>query len=192
MGAGWARRSDSIATARDARGTSGLDPTSGADNTSTLQSPSHTFQSASSYTVTLSATNASGTASSSTTVTVSAGGATTCTADAGTLCLSGGRFRLTAVWEKTDVSSGPAPAVPLTSDSGYFWFFDPSNIEMVAKVLGACAVNGHYWVFSAGLTNVKVTVTVLDTSNGISEQYVNPQGSAFAPIQDTSAFATCP
>ena len=66
------------------------------------------------------------------------------------------------------------------------------DIEMVTKVLGACGINGNYWVFSAGLTNVKVTLTVLDTSNGISEQYVNPLGSAFAPLQDTSAFATCP
>jgi PKD repeat protein len=168
------------------------DPSSGGDDTSTLKNPSHTFQTAGSYTVTLSATNASGTASSTTTVTVSAGGATTCTVDAGTLCLSAGRFRLTAVWEKTDGSTGSATAVPLTSDSGYFWFFDPTNIEMVTKVLGACGINGNYWVFSAGLTNVKVTLTVLDTSNGVSEQYVNPLGSAFEPIQDTSAFATCP
>jgi PKD repeat protein len=168
------------------------DPSSGGDNTSTLQSPSHTFQATGSYTVTLTATNAAGNTTSSTTITVSAGGATTCTADAETLCLSAGRFRLTAVWEKTDGTTGSATAVPLTSDSGYYWFFDPTNIEMVTKVLGACGINAKYWVFSAGLTNVKVTLTVLDTSNGISEQYVNPLGSAFEPIQDTSAFATCP
>ena len=28
--------------------------------------------------------------------------------------------------------------VPLTSDSGYFWFFDADNIELVVKVLDAC------------------------------------------------------
>ncbi len=168
------------------------DPASGSDNTSTLRNPTHTFQAAGTYTVMVSATNASGTASSTTTVAVSAGGATTCVVDAGTLCLNDGRFRLTAVWQKTDGSSGPGKAVSLTSDSGYFWFFDQTNIEMVTKVLNACAVDGNYWVFTAGLTNVKVTVTVLDTSNGISEQYVNPLGTAFQPIQDTSAFATCP
>jgi hypothetical protein len=31
--------------------------------------------------------------------------------------------------------SAPATAVPPTSDTGYFWFFDPSNIELVVKVL---------------------------------------------------------
>ena len=63
---------------------------------------------------------------------------------------------------------------------------------MVTKVLGACAVNGNYWVFAAGLTNVQVTVLVLDTSNGVTETYINPQGTAFAPIQDTAAFPSCP
>lgn len=168
------------------------DPASGAANTSTSRNPTHVFSSAGTYTVMLSTTNAAGTASMSQTVTVSAGGATTCTPDTTTMCLSANRFQVTAVWQKTDGSSGSGTAVPLTTDSGYFWFFDPTNIEMVTKVLGACAVNGNYWVFAAGLTNVQVTMTVLDTSNGITETYINPQGTAFAPIQDTSAFGTCP
>ena len=126
------------------------------------------------------------------TVVVAAGGATTCVTDTSTMCLSNGRFQVTAVWQKTDGTSGPGTAVPLTSDSGYFWFFDATNIEMVIKVLGACAIDGNYWVFAAGLTNVQVTVTVLDTSNGVTEKYVNAQGSAFQPIQDTGAFPTCP
>jgi hypothetical protein len=37
-----------------------------------------------------------------------------------------------------------------------------------------------------------VTLTVVDTSNGVTEKYINPQGTAFAPIQDTGAFPTCP
>ena len=31
-----------------------------------------------------------------------------------------------------------------------------------------------------------------DTQDGTVRAYVNPQGTAFQPIQDTSAFATCP
>ncbi len=168
------------------------DPASGSDNASTLQSPTHIFQTAGTYTVMVSATNASGTASSTRTVVISTGSATSCAVDAETLCLNNGRFQLTAVWQKQDGSSGPGMAVSLTPDSGYFWFFDRTNIEMVTKVLNACALDGNYWVFTAGLTNVQVALTVLDTSNGISEQYVNALGAAFQPIQDTSAFATCP
>jgi PKD repeat protein len=168
------------------------DPASGASNTSTSQNPTHVFAAAGSYTVTLSATSAGGTASTTQTVHVTAGGATTCAPDATTMCMNNGRFQVTAVWQKSDGSSGSGTAVPLTSDSGYFWFFDPTNIEMVTKVLGACAIDNNYWVFAAGLTNVQATLTIVDTSNGVSETYVNPQGTAFQPIQDTAAFPTCP
>ena len=41
-------------------------------------------------------------------------------------------------------------------------------------------------------TNVRVQITVTDTLRQVSKQYTNPQGTAFKPIQDTGAFATCP
>ncbi|HEX5715648.1 MAG TPA: hypothetical protein VF179_05775, partial [Thermoanaerobaculia bacterium] len=82
--------------------------------------------------------------------------------------------------------------VPLTSDTGYFWFFGSTNVEMIIKVLNGCGANNRYWVFAGGLTNVRVRITVTDTLRGVTKQYTNPQGTAFQPIQDTSAFATCP
>jgi hypothetical protein len=115
----------------------------------------------------------------------------TCVPDAETLCLST-RFQVTAEWQKPDGTSGPGTAVPLTANTGFFWFFDPSNVEVVTKVLDGCGVNNHYWVFSSGLTNVGVTLTYTDTASGVRKSYSNPIGTAFAPIQDTSAFATCP
>src|SRR5262245_17584211 len=69
------------------------------------------------------------------------------------LCLGEGHFLITATWTKPDGESGPANAVDLTPDSGYFWFFDPANVEVVIKTLNGCGVNGHYWVFTGGLTN---------------------------------------
>jgi hypothetical protein len=35
-------------------------------------------------------------------------------------------------------------------------------------------------------------VTVTDTASGAVRAYTNPQGTAFAPVQATDAFATCP
>lgn len=157
-----------------------------------VANPSHFYAAAGSYTVTLTATNGSGSNSFSKVLVVAAGGQSACVADASTLCLSNGRYRVTANWEKPDSTSGSGNAAPLTSDSGYFWFFDPSNIEMVTKVLNACSVNGNFWVFGAGLTNVRVTLFVLDTATGVSETYVNPLNTPFQPIQDTAAFPTCP
>jgi hypothetical protein len=80
----------------------------------------------------------------------------------------------------------------LTGDTGYFWFFDSSNLEIVIKILDGCALNGHHWVFAGGLTNVKVTITVTDTANGMQKVYKNPLNTTFLPIQDTAAFTTCP
>ena len=108
------------------------------------------------------------------------------------MCLNDGRFQVSAAWRTTDGRSGNGAVTLLTPDSGYFWFFDAANIEVVVKALNGCAINGNYWVFAAGLTNVEVTLGVLDTGTGTFQQYVNPQGTAFAPIQDTTAFATCP
>jgi len=116
----------------------------------------------------------------------------TCPADAHTLCLNNGRFAVAADFQTTpDGPSAPATAVPLTSDTGYFWFFDHSNVEVVTKVLEGCSTNGHFWFFASGLTNVGVQISVTDTLTGASKPYSNPVGTAFQPIQDTAAFP-CP
>ena len=99
---------------------------------------------------------------------------------------------MTALWRKLDGSSGLANAQPLTP-TGYFWFFNPSNVEVVTKVLNACGITfNSYWVFAAGLTNVEVTLTITDTETEQVRTYTNPMGVPFQPIQDTSAFLTCP
>jgi subtilisin-like proprotein convertase family protein len=116
-----------------------------------------------------------------------------------TLCLTPdtgttvGRFRVTATWRTADGQTGAAQAIPLTTDTGYFWFFAPTNVEVVVKVLNACAGSKpRFWVFAGGLTNTRVDLIVEDTKTGARTVYGNPQGVAFKPIQDTSAFATCP
>jgi streptogramin lyase len=116
-----------------------------------------------------------------------------CAPDGHTLCLNGDRFSVTASFRvaSTDAAT-PATAVSLTGDSGYFWFFGPNNVELVVKVLNACVPFGSYWFFAAGLTDVKVEITVTDRHTGASKIYRNEAGTPFAPIQDTSAFSTCP
>jgi hypothetical protein len=115
-----------------------------------------------------------------------------CVPGATSLCLANGRFAVTASYLTGSGQSGPAQAVPLTPDTGYFWFFSAGNVEAVVKVLDGCALDNSYWVFAGGLTNVQVTITVTDTQTGLAKTYTNPQGNAFQPIQDTSALAVCP
>ena len=114
-----------------------------------------------------------------------------CTAGATALCLGAGRFRVQARWS-TGTASGQARAVSQAGDSGQLYFFDAGNTELTVKALDGCIVNDRFWVFVSGLTNVEVLVTVTDTQSGRVRQYFNPQGKAFAPVQDTVAFAACP
>jgi hypothetical protein len=115
-----------------------------------------------------------------------------CAAGPTTLCLNGGRFRVTVFYATAVGANGPGMGVSLTGDSGYFWFFDAANIELVVKVLDACTLaSQHFWVFAGGLTDVGVTLIVEDTQSGASQTYNNPIGTPFAPLQDTQAFS-CP
>ena len=123
-------------------------------------------------------------------VAVSVAGAS-CTPGPTTLCLNGGRFAVQTSWRSSQGDHGKGHAVQLTSETGYVWFFDPSNAELAIKVLDGCGLDGRFWVFAAGLTNLEVAITVTDTRTGTIRHYDNPGGQAFLPIQDTSAFATC-
>ena len=115
-----------------------------------------------------------------------------CVTDAQTLCLSNNRYQVRTTWRTATGQTGSGNAVRLTADTGYFWFFDQNNVEMVLKVLNACGLNSRYWVFAGGLTNVQVTTTVTDTQTGQVKTYNNALNQAFLPLQDTGAFATCP
>ncbi len=123
---------------------------------------------------------------------VSRAAAGACTPSATRLCLRSGRFAITVDWTRPDGIAGDGRGIPLTSDTGYFWFFNPANVEMLIKVLNGCPVNNRYWVFAGGLTNVRAEITVTDTSTGAQKTYVNPVQTPFQPILDTGAFATCP
>jgi hypothetical protein len=101
------------------------------------------------------------------------------------LCLNGGRFRVSLAW-KAQGTQGAGQAVPLTSDTGYFWFFSPTNVEVAIKVLDGRPLNGHFWVFYGALSNVEYTITVTDTETGRSVTYKNPAGQ-FGSRADTSA-----
>ena len=84
-------------------------------------------------------------------------------------------------------TSGAGQAVPLTSDTGYLWFFSDNNIELIVKVVDGRPFNNKFWVFFGALSNVEYTITVTDTETGAVKTYVNPFGT-LASIADTAAF----
>lgn len=100
-----------------------------------------------------------------------------CRADDNFLCLRQ-RFEVQVHWTDPDVAgnfgSGGAIPVAISDESGLFWFFNPANVELVVKVLDGRVLNGKFWVFYGGLSDVEYWVTVRDTVGGSSRTYHNP------------------
>ncbi|MEM6792938.1 MAG: spondin domain-containing protein [Acidobacteriota bacterium] len=108
------------------------------------------------------------------------------------LALQNGRFEVTVTYQDFELTRGDGQPGGFSEDTGYFWFFDQSNIEVLVKIINACEGFDRYWVFASGLTNVEVNIRVTDTLTGQVNEYSNPLGRAFPPIQDTEAFTVCP
>lgn len=81
------------------------------------------------------------------------------------------------------------PVPHRSNESALFWFYDPDNWEVQVKVLDACAVNGHRWVFIAGTTNVELEIEVLESRTLRRRTYRNDLGDPTRSILDTAAFS---
>ncbi len=116
-------------------------------------------------------------------------GSASCAATPTLLCLAGNRFAIAVDWKDFQGRSGKGEAVQLSDasadGSGYFWFFNPANVELLVKVIDGTAVNGRFWLFYGALSSVEYTVTVTDLQTGASRQYSNPAG-ALTSVADTN------
>ena len=97
-----------------------------------------------------------------------------CVTEGQNLCLLD-RFQITVDWISDD-GSGPGFASPGTDETGFFWFFDSQNTELVVKMLDGGAINGQFWFYYGALTDVEYTLRVLDTTTGQEAIYHNPGG----------------
>jgi hypothetical protein len=127
-------------------------------------------------------------------LTLVSGGA--CVPGGGTLCIDdhpGDRRWAVGVTFSSGAAAGTGQAIALASlgvsEGGLFWFFDPTNPEMLLKIIDACTLNQSFWVFYSATTDVGFTVTVRDTRTGRTRTYRNSDGTPAAPVTDTSAFA---
>lgn len=104
----------------------------------------------------------------------------TCSPGSGYICLRG-RF-------KVEVKRGGVnqAGAALTNESGVFWFFSSSTIEVPVKVLDGTPVNGKFWVFFGSLTDQSYQVVVTDTQTAAVRTYASPQ--SFCGLSDTAAF----
>jgi hypothetical protein len=111
-----------------------------------------------------------------------------CRASDRALCLGGRRFRVELSWvNQFDGSTGIGRAISATDVSGYFSFGDPSNIELLVKVLNFGG--DTFKVFFGELTNLKFILTVTDTQTGKFKTYGNTTGDCGGIDQDFFAEA---
>ena len=74
-------------------------------------------------------------------------------------------------------------------ESGILYFFDRDNAEVLVKVLDACAVNQHRWVFVAPVTDLAFNLYVEETATGKVWEHRNPKGGQTASTEsDVAAF----
>lgn len=107
-----------------------------------------------------------------------------------------GAFTVTVDYDLPQGPAGTGQGVPLTRESGYFWFFSPQNIELTIKILDGRGVNGRYWVFISSMTDLPFTVTIQQcpASPLVGQPcnvktYTNPKG-VNRNVLDVNAFPT--
>lgn len=122
-----------------------------------------------------------------------------CASDASTLCLDGQpgdhRFAVQASFSSPPRAiQGTASAVSTATvgitRGGLLWFFDPTNPELLVKVIDGCALTGHFWVYISAGTDVGVELTITDTQFVFLTPtflFRSPDGTAFPSIQNAFA-----
>lgn len=108
------------------------------------------------------------------------------------LSLQGGRILVSLFL--TDQRTGRTEAGYAVSSSDVFGYFSApaftgnfGNPEVIVKILDGRPVNGSFWVFYSGLTDLEYTLTITDVVSGASRVYHNPPGSLCGGF-DTAAF----
>lgn len=108
------------------------------------------------------------------------------------LCLGNGRFtvQLAATDPRTGKTSSGTP-IPQNDMFGFFSLPDLTgnarNPEVFVKVLDGRGINGRFWVFYGGLTDLQLTLTVSDGESGAVQVYTKLPYSVCGGA-DTSAF----
>jgi hypothetical protein len=101
--------------------------------------------------------------------------------------LQDARFRVEADWRAFDGSLGIGNDYSANSQTGEFWFFQESVLELAIKILDGRPLNSHWWVYLASLSNVEFAVTVFDLGSRTARIYNNSPGN-FSSFGDIEAF----
>lgn len=107
--------------------------------------------------------------------------------------LQDGKFEAQVRW--TDGQGGQGIGRPVAVGSrqtALFSFFDRDNWELMVKVLDGCAINGHYWVFTAASTNAGYELEITPNLGNGMWQRTHPPGLNAPAVSDIMAFPCDP
>jgi photosystem II stability/assembly factor-like uncharacterized protein len=111
----------------------------------------------------------------------------------GTLVLNAAH-PFTITLSATDQRTGRTGAGVATQVNDLWGYFglpaitgNPNNPEVFVKLLDGTAINGRYWFFYGGLTDLEYTLTVHEDATGLTRTYTKPAGSECGG-SDTGAF----
>lgn len=111
-----------------------------------------------------------------------------CVPGGGDLCLLEGRFRVQARWrDRASGLAGTGFAQSHGDQAGFFWFFDPANVELGVKLVDGRPVSGTFWLYYGALTDLDYTLTVTDTTTGTERSYSGPREQICGGV-DNGAF----
>ena len=101
----------------------------------------------------------------------------------GTLVLNAAH-PFTVTLSATDPHTGAAASGVATQGNDLWGYFsipaitgNPDNPEVFVKLLDGTAINGEYWFFYGGLTDLEYTLTVTDVTTGKQKTYTKPANS---------------
>lgn len=120
-----------------------------------------------------------------------------CVSTTTSLCLLEGRFSARLRWNDGTGFRDAYVAAPKTdgssSSAGLFYFYplDPSNWEVLVKMVDGCANNSRYWLLVSASTGFGWELTVRDEVSGSSRVFTHPLDGQASGISDFGAFADC-
>lgn len=88
----------------------------------------------------------------------------------------------------------PQGDIDFELDVGTLHFFDEERTPFALEIIDGCAVNGHLWVFGAGLSAEPTRLTIIDRKGGADRRLVLPPfvpGEPIGTVLDTEALDIC-
>jgi hypothetical protein len=115
-----------------------------------------------------------------------------CAPSATKLCLTSGKFLVELMARDLRTGRGAkGTAFPQNEVFGYFSLpeltGESENPEVFVKIIDGRELNGRYWVFYGGLTDLELVLTVTDVETGSSRIYTK-DGGDYCGGADTTAF----